>query len=130
MVLQNVIIGIVAIIIGAVIFDVQLKRLRKKEADEKGYILDLLISGIGCVIIGIIFIIGSFSISTSPINNKIDIPDIILGMVMIVSGTSIAITQIKALKAGKHEPGDFIVRLLISGIGCAICGIIMAIKSC
>jgi len=44
MVLQNVIIGIVAIIIGAVIFDVQLKRLRKKEADEKGYILDLLIS--------------------------------------------------------------------------------------
>ena len=54
---------------------------------------------------------------------------IILGLVMISIGLPMAIVQAKAIKAGKHEAGDFIVRLLITGIGGVIIGIIIIVKS-
>ena len=57
-----------------------------------------------------------------------DIPIIILGLVMIAIGVPITNVQAKAIKAGKHETGDFIVRLLISGIGLILGGIILIIK--
>ncbi len=53
---------------------------------------------------------------------------IFLGVVMLTIGILTTVTQVKALKAGKHETGDFIVRLLISGIGCIICGLTLIIK--
>jgi len=58
-----------------------------------------------------------------------DVPIIILGLVMIVVGVLITIVQSKAIKAGKHETGDFIVRLLISGIGLIIGGLIILVKN-
>jgi len=54
--------------------------------------------------------------------------NIILGMIIICIGIPITIVQAKALYAGKHEPGDFIVRLLITGIGFIICGLILIVK--
>jgi hypothetical protein len=57
-----------------------------------------------------------------------DIPIIILGLIMITIGILITNTQAKALKAGKHQTGDFIVRLLISGIIFIVLGIMMVIK--
>ena len=47
---------------------------------------------------------------------------------MLTIGILTTVTQVKALKAGKHETGDFIVRLLIFGIGCIICGLTLIIK--
>jgi hypothetical protein len=58
-----------------------------------------------------------------------DIPIIILGLVMIAIGVPITNVQAKAIKAGKHETGDFIVRLLISGIGLIIVGLIIVVKN-
>jgi hypothetical protein len=58
-----------------------------------------------------------------------DIPIIILGLVMIAIGVLITNVQVKALKAGKHQTGDFIVRLLISGIGLIIVGLIIVVKN-
>ena len=47
---------------------------------------------------------------------------------MICVGIPMTIVQAKALKAGKHVTGDFIVRLLISGIICIIVGIAIIVK--
>lgn len=58
-----------------------------------------------------------------------NIPIILLGLVMVSIGVLITAVQAKALKAGKHETGDFIVRLLISGIGLIIVGLIIVIKN-
>ena len=58
-----------------------------------------------------------------------DIPIIILGLVMIAIGALITNVQAKALKAGKHATGDFIVRLLISGIILIILGLMILIKN-
>jgi len=54
--------------------------------------------------------------------------NIILGVIMICVGIPMTIVQAKALKAGKHVTGDFIVRLLISGIICIIVGIAIIVK--
>ena len=58
-----------------------------------------------------------------------DIPIIILGLVKIGIGSLITNVQVKALKAGKHQPGDFIVRLLISGIGLIMGGLIIVVQN-
>ncbi len=58
-----------------------------------------------------------------------DIQLIILGVIMIGIGIPMVIVQAKAIRAGKHETGDFIVRLLITGIGLIICGIIVIVKA-
>jgi len=42
--------------------------------------------------------------------------NIILGLIMIGIGIPMVIVQPKAIRAGKCTPGDFIVRLLITGI--------------
>jgi len=54
--------------------------------------------------------------------------NIILGVIMICVGIPMTIVQAKALKAGKHVTGDFIVRLLISGIIGIILGTIIIVK--
>jgi len=58
-----------------------------------------------------------------------DIPIIILGLVMIAIGVPITNVQAKAIKAGKHTPGDAIVRLLITGIFFILGGIIIIVKN-
>jgi len=57
-----------------------------------------------------------------------NVQNFLLGLVMIAIGVPTTIVQAKAIKAGKHETGDFIVRLLISGIGLILGGIILIIK--
>jgi hypothetical protein len=54
--------------------------------------------------------------------------NIILGVIMIGIGISMAIVQAKSIRAGKHTPGDAIVRLLITGIFFILGGIILIIK--
>ena len=44
-------------------------------------------------------------------------------------GIPMAIVQAKAIRAGKHAPGDFIVRLLITGIFFILGGIIIIVKA-
>jgi hypothetical protein len=55
--------------------------------------------------------------------------NIILGVIMIGIGIPMVIVQAKAINAGKHTPGDFIVRLLITGIGGIILGIMIIVKN-
>ena len=55
--------------------------------------------------------------------------NIILGLTMIGIGIPMVIVQSKAIKAGKHETGDFIVRLLITGIFFILGGIIIVVKN-
>jgi hypothetical protein len=57
-----------------------------------------------------------------------NISNIILGVIMIGVGIPMVIVQAKAIRAGKHTPGDFIVRLLITGIFFILGGIILLIK--
>jgi len=57
-----------------------------------------------------------------------NISNIILGVIIIGIGIPIVIVQAKAIRAGKQTPGDFIVRLLITGIGFILGGIILIIK--
>ena len=47
---------------------------------------------------------------------------------MIVIGIIIARVQTMALNAGKHKTGDFIIRLLITGIGFILGGIVLVLK--
>ena len=47
---------------------------------------------------------------------------------MTCIGIPIVIVQAKAIRAGKHQNGDFIVRLLISGIFLILGGIILIVK--
>jgi len=58
-----------------------------------------------------------------------NISNIILGVIFLGIGIPMAIVQAKAIRAGKHTPGDGIVRLLITGIGCIILGIIVIVKN-
>jgi hypothetical protein len=55
--------------------------------------------------------------------------NIFLGVIFIGIGIPMAIVQAKAIGAGKHTPGDGIVRLLIAGIGSIIVGIIIIVKN-
>ena len=48
---------------------------------------------------------------------------------MTAIGIPIVVVQSKAIRAGKHQNGDFIVRLLISGIGCILVGLIIILKN-
>ena len=54
--------------------------------------------------------------------------NIILGLFMTGIGMPIVIVQAKAIRAGKHQNGDFIVRLLISGIFLILGGILLIVK--
>ena len=57
-----------------------------------------------------------------------NISNIILGVIMIGVGIPMVIVQAKAIKAGKHTSGGFIVRLLITGIFFILGGIILIAK--
>jgi hypothetical protein len=55
--------------------------------------------------------------------------NIILGVIMTSIGIPIVIVQSKAIRAGKHTPGDAIVRLLITGIIGIVLGITIIVKN-
>jgi hypothetical protein len=58
-----------------------------------------------------------------------NIPNIILGMVMITVGVLITITQIKRFRRGEKDHAGYISRLLISCIGSSVVGIIVIVKA-
>ena len=57
-----------------------------------------------------------------------NIHNVILGLIMIGIGIPMTIVQAKALNAGKHEIGGFIIRLLITGIFLILGGIVLIAK--